>query len=179
MDTLVEETQTQLPDEGVRKLPGVKPARSRIRLLKDVVMIVAVVAVLAGLAGFILYRLGLKRDVTSAMQVTDRIISDVAKHDGGDAYKLSSAKFQKQTSRGELIRQFAAIDMVTGGKPTVDGQSIVTRDGEKIAFITYKYPPKLANQPFYIVVGVTEQPDGSWKLTDISGSADKSKLLAQ
>jgi hypothetical protein len=170
------ESPTPLATER-RALPSVKSLRKLRVTIKEIAILVGFVVIVALLAAFIYNKLKLKHDVAAATVVTNQVINDVAKRDGAAARSLGNAKFKSTYTAAALTKQFQAIELVTSEKPTVDVQAASTGKAGKTVLIVYKYPKKLAGQPFFIGVSVTQAKGShSWQLTNISGSADESKI---
>jgi hypothetical protein len=160
--------------------PGIlKGKRSRFGKLKtsDIIILGILLVVTIVLLTTLYGKLTLKRDVHAARVVSDKVVADIANRDGTAARELGSKKFKSSYSAPQLTKQFNAIKLVTGKTPTVDRQTVADWD-HKTVLIIYKYPPKLANQPYYIRVAVTNN-DGTWQLTNISGSADEAGLIVK
>ena len=172
MDSTMEEALEPRILEGVKKPRrklGIKP--------KDIIIFLVIVAVIVGLTMVLLNKLQLKRDVAGAKIITDQVIADIPKHNGAAVRKLGNAKFQSTHTDATLLRQFAALDLVTVGKPVLVDQIRSAGSKGTTVFMVYRYPPHLANQPFYISVAVTKKAGTGWLLTNLSGSADETKLL--
>jgi hypothetical protein len=159
--------------------PGVldhKPRR-KLKIKTSDIIIFAVMAVVIGvLAVTLIGKLQLKHDVASAHTVTDKVITDIAKRDGAAARKLGSPKFQSSYSAEQLTTQFKNIEIVTGGKATVDHETLSKGKTGRTVFIIYKYPPHLANQSYFVRVAASPNDKGKWQLTNISGTADEASL---
>lgn len=159
------------PLAPTKKRPKIKPT--------DIVVFAVIIVVIVVLSTYIFNQLSLKRNVSNARIVTDKVITAVEKEDGMAARRYGSDKFKSTYSADALTKQFKAIELVTSaGTPTVDHQTFSggTAKTGKSVFIIYKFPPKLAKQPFYIRVSVNDKA-GSWQVVNIAGSADESSLL--
>ena len=160
-----------------RTLPDVARKKQRIPY-KDVVAVAIIAVIIAGFVGLMISKASLKRDIAGAQIVADKVIADVSKKDGAAARKLGNAEFQKLYTDKTLTKQFQAISEATVGTPSIDYQSLSDKDSKKTVYTVYKYPPRLADRSFYIGVVVTQSHD-TWKLVNISGSADRSKLFTK
>lgn len=153
-----------------------KPLRIRRFKLLDVIITVIVLAVIAALAYALITQLNLKREVSAARAVTDRLISDIQKQDASDAHRLGDKTFQQQNSVAALAAQFKAVDAYTAKATAVSDRTTVTNDsnGQAVSVI-YKYSGK---KPFYIRVIVTK-PKGasSWHVVNLNGNIKESPLL--
>lgn len=160
-----------------RSLASDHPRRKFRIKPKEVAIVAAFVIIIVLLVGTIINRLQLKHKVTSAEVVTNQVIADLGKRDGAAAYSLGSSKFKSTFTASQLTQQFHAIELVTGGKPVIDTQAASSGKAGNTVVVIYKYPKKLAGQPFFVAIVVTQPKGGhTWQLTNISGSADESKL---
>jgi hypothetical protein len=157
-----------------------QPPKKRLKVKpSDIIVFAVLIIIVIVLASFLYNQLSLKRNVAQARIVTDKVIQAVEKEDGAAARNQGSTKFKSTYTAEALTKQFKAIELVTSaGTPTVDRQTFDggAKNAGKTVFIIYKFPPKLAKQPFYIRVAVNDKA-GSWQLVSISGSADESSLL--
>jgi len=161
-----------------RILEGVKKPRRKLGIkLKDIAIFGLIIVVIVALTMVLMSKLQIKRDVAGAKIITDQVIADIPKHDGAAVRKLGNDKFQSTYTAAALLQQFAALDLVTVGKPVVVDQIRSAGSKGTTVFMIYQYPPHLANQPFYISVAVTKKAGTGWQLTNLSGSADETKLL--
>ena len=147
------------------------PKRRKLKVkISDLIVFGVLIIAIVVLSYFIITKIQLKSDVNNARAVSDQVITDIAKRDGTAARKLGNPTFQSTYSAAALSAQFKTIEVVTGAKPSVAGQSVSHGKSGKTVLILYKYPAKLANQPYYVQVAVTEQ-SGKWLLTNISGGS--------
>lgn len=155
-------------------------SRRKLRVKTSDIIIFAVLLVIIGVLTMTLIgRLQLKHDVANARVVTDKVIADVANRDGGAIWNLGSSKFKSTYTAQKLTDQVKAVELVTGGKATVDREIMSHGTKGNTVLIVYKYPPKLANQPYYLQVAVSPDKSGKWQVVNLSGSADKSYLANQ
>jgi hypothetical protein len=177
MNETVHETAAETHEPRV-----LAPTTKRTRRLKikisDLVVFAVLIAAIIGLSYFIITKVQLKRDVTSARHISDQVITDIQKRDGAAARRLGNAKFQSTYSDSTLTSQFKAIELVTGSKPTIAGQTVGNGKSGKTVLILYKYPAKLASTPYYVQVAVTQQ-SGKWLLTNISGGSTTDSSSSQ
>lgn len=140
----------------------------------DIVAIVVVTLVVLLLGWTIYSKLSLKHDVTAAQKVSDQTIAALQKRDGAAAYKLGTAAFQKQYSSDDLTKQFRTIETATLKAPALENTTVYKSKDGKTVFFIYKYTA--LKVPYYVRTAILKQ-NGTWKLIDISGNADASKLL--
>ncbi|HSX42544.1 MAG TPA: hypothetical protein VLF59_00475 [Candidatus Saccharimonadales bacterium] len=152
-------------------LPKVK------RHVKDIIFCAVLVIVIIALVSTLMSKLTLKHDAAGARKISDQVIADIAKRDGADVRKLGTQKFQKTYSASALTTQFHSISSVTEGKPSLEGQKIIRAHSgtDTTAFMSYRYPPRIANTSYHIAVVLVEK-NGHWQVTNLSGAADTSKL---
>jgi hypothetical protein len=143
----------------------------------DLIVFAIMAIVIVVLAITLTSKLQLKHDVSNARVVSDKVITDIGKRDGVAVRSLGDKKFQSLYTADQLTTQFKNIALVTGGKATVDKQIVGHGKNGKTVFIVYKYPPKIAKQPYFISVSVSPDKNGTWHLTHIGGSADESTAL--
>jgi hypothetical protein len=154
-----------------RVLVDSQPKRRKLAVkISDLVIFGVLIVAIIALSYFIITKVQLKRDVNSARHISDQVVTDIAKHDGAAARALGNAKFQSTYSADALTKQFKSIEVVTSARPSVAGQSVSHGKTGKTVLILYKYPAKLASQPYYVQVAVTQQ-SGKWALTNISGGS--------
>ena len=171
------DTEEQAPAEAPAKHTGLKPARrARVRT-SDIVVFGIILAVIALVASMLYDYIGTRRDIASAMPTANQVIADISQRDGNAVRELGSDKFKKTYTAVALKTQFQGIELVTSEKPAVHYTVRSSGKSGKTVIVVYKYPKKLANQPFYLSVEVTRSNDSNtWQLARISGSADQSKL---
>jgi len=161
-----------------RVLQDIEPRRRKLwAKWTDIIIFLVIIGVIIGLVVFIINKVTLKHDVTSAELVTNKVIADLGKRDGQAAYALGSSKFKSTYTATRLTQQFKAIELVTGGNPTVDQELHGSGPKGKTVVIIYKYPAHLAKLPYYVSVSVSEKSGSPWELQSISGSANESQLL--
>jgi hypothetical protein len=175
--TIVVMTETLSPATEPRTLEDTTSKPRRRVKPTDLLIIAGFIVVVVLLVIFLIHKLQLKRDVASATVVTNQVIDDLSKRDGVAARNLGNTKFKSTYTAATLTQQFKAIELVTGEKPTIDAQAASSGKSGKTVLVVYKYPKKLANQPFFVGIAVTQAKGShSWQLTNISGSADESKI---
>jgi len=161
--------------------PAAVPNQKAKRAIKirptDVVIFAVMAVIIVVLAITLTSKLQLKHDVSNARVVSDKVIADIGKRDGTAVRSLGDKKFQALYTADQLTTQFKNIAIVTGGKATVDKQIVSHGKTGKTVFIVYKYPPKIAKQPYFISVSVSPDKNGTWQLTHIGGSADENAAL--
>ncbi|TAH32171.1 hypothetical protein EYC59_06315 [Candidatus Saccharibacteria bacterium] len=174
-----EDEPTSTPDakkSGVEADAAAEVATATGKKLKtiDIVAIVVVTTIIAILGWTIYSKISLKHDVTAAQKVSDETITALQKRDGTTARKLGSASFQKEYTNEALTKQFKTIETATLKAPALENTTVYNSKDGKTVFFIYKYTA--LKVPYYVRVATLKQ-DGGWKLIDISGNADVSKLL--
>jgi hypothetical protein len=158
--------------------PEHEPKSRRFKIkISDIIVFAIIIAAIVGLSAFLINRLTLKHDVNSAQVVADKTIDDLQKRDGTAARKLGSPTFQKTYSAAALTKQFQTIEVATLKPPKLERTFTFDSPSKgRTVFFVYKYTA--LKVPFYIRVGVGKQT-GGYMLTQISGSADESKLVIE
>ncbi len=150
-------------------------ARANKRLKPIDIVAIVVVTIIIGILGWTLYsKLSLKHDVAAAQVVADQTIAALQKRDGAAARKLGNAKFQSTYTSEALTKQFKAVEVATSQNPELLITTVYNgKDGRTVYFI---YGYSALKVPYFIRTAILEK-DGQWKLVNISGNADQSKLL--
>ena len=163
---------TELQETRVTERPALKNNR-KVRK-SDIVIFAIIGVVIVALSVFLYNHLVLKRDVSNAQTVSDKVIADLQKRDGGAARALGSPTFQKTYSAPQLTKQFKAIELATLKPPALNRTIVYTGYKGRMVFFIYKYTA--LKVPFYVRTGITHT-GSHWYLTQISGSADESSLI--
>jgi hypothetical protein len=161
--------------------PGIldhKPKRKLNIGVSDIIIFSIMLIIIVALAITLVSKLQLKHDVSNARTISDKVITDIAKRDGSALRRLGDAKFQSMYTADQLTKQLNSIKLVTDGTATVDKQIVSHGKSGKTVFIVYKYPPKLAKQPYFISVSVSPDKNDVWHLTHLGGSANESTAIA-
>ena len=164
-------------EQTASEAPAQKPAR-RARVRKsDIIIFGVILAVIALFASIAYDRITVRQDIAAATPIANRVIDLVAKRDGASIRSMGNDTFKKTYTVVALNKQLDAIELVTSEKPTIDQSARSKGSAGRSVVVVYKYPKKLADQPFYLAVEVVRRNDSSdWKLTRLSGSADPNRL---
>jgi FtsZ-interacting cell division protein ZipA len=152
-----------------------KPKKSRGRRLLDVVITVVIILIIALLLHALLSQLALKREVSQARTVADKVVTDVRNKKGADARSLGDKTFQAQNSATNLTAQFEAASKMTTGAPVVDKQTVTNSKDQQAVSVIYKFPGK---QAFYLRV-IVVKPNGTdkFQLVNLNGNTTEKPLL--
>lgn len=152
-----------------------KASRRSLIKPRELVIGIIFIGVVTLLLTTLISKIALKRDVTSAQIVSDKVISAINQRDGTAIWNLGSSTFQHQYTPAGLTQSFKDVEIATLKMPTLD-QDIVadTPRGRDVYFI-YKYTA--LKVPFYVRTGI-EHRSGHWYLTSITGNMDESQLTS-
>jgi len=156
-------------------VPKPSAKRSKVKIT-DVIVFTILLAIIVGLAVFLFQKIELKRDASHAQTVSDKVIADLQKRDGGAARTLGSSKFKSTYSDAQLTAQFKAVEVATLKAPSLDRTIVYDGSKGRVVYFIYKY--SALKVPYYIRTAITKD-SGKWELTNISGNADETQLLVQ
>jgi hypothetical protein len=150
-----------------------KPKGRRLIKPGELILSIVFVAVCAVLIAILLNKLRLRRDVSNARTVSDKVITDIRRRDGAGIRSLGSPKFQQTYSAAELTQDFKSVEIATLKTPTLDRQIVVDGSSGRVIYFVYKYTA--LKVPFYVRTTIQHQ-SGHWYLTGVNGNIDETTL---
>jgi len=151
-----------------------KPKRRKFIKPTELVFIICFVVVVGLLMNIFISKWTLRRDAGHARVVSDKVINDIQKRDGGAARALGTPTFQKSSTSAGLTSMFKQLEVATLKPPKLDEQFVIDTDNGRTVYFIYKYTA--LKVPYYIRTAVMNK-SGQWQLTGITGNIDESKLV--
>jgi cytoskeletal protein RodZ len=168
-----EVSKPEISEPSSRKLPT-EPKRRQFAKPQELVVAVVFIAIVAILIVTLVNKITLNRDVSNARTISNEVVADIQKRDGGAIRSLGSPSFQKTYSAASLTQGFKSVEIATLKTPTPVQQTVVDTPSGRSVYFIYEYTA--LKVPFYVRTSI-RQESGHWYLTSIVGNINESDLL--
>jgi hypothetical protein len=140
----------------------------------------AVVFIAAAIAAALFYfnKQAVAQDVSAAQAVADKVVVAIEKRDGAAARALGDSTFKANNTDASLTELFKDKEVATLKKPQLDRHVVYTNKQGRTVYFIYKYTA--LKVPYFVRIGVHDNGAGNdWKLANLAGNIDESKLLSK